>query len=92
MSALVFADHMHDLVAGDQHSGAKKFLEAEYRLHDPFGRAVVLPGGIQVFGLARLDERAAVGLNAHDNGCLGAALVGGDPLGRAMHIADLLEK
>lgn len=68
MSALVFADHIHDLVAGDQHSGTTKFIKAEYQPHDAFGCAVVLSGGVQVFGLARLDERAAVGLNAHDNG------------------------
>ena len=39
---LAFADHVHDLDAGDQDAGAKKGLESEHRPGDAFDGAVVL--------------------------------------------------
>ena len=39
---LAFADHVHDLDAGDQDSGAAKGLESEHRPGDAFDGSMIL--------------------------------------------------
>ena len=65
---------MHDLNPGDQDSGAAEGLEAEHRTGDSFDSAVVLLDEVvELLRLAHLDGQAAVGLDSHDGGRVGAA-------------------
>ena len=72
---LAFADHVHGLNAGDERLRTVKVLETHHRPGDSLDRPVVLLDDVvEVLRLAHLDGQAAVGLDAHDGGRVGAAL------------------
>ena len=84
---------MHDLDAGKQNSGAAKGLEAEHRTGDAFdGALVLLDDVVELLRLPHLDGQAAVGLDAHDGGRVGAALFHRDLLGHAVQGDGALEE
>jgi hypothetical protein len=90
---LAFADHVHDLDASDQDSGAAKGLESEHRPGDAFdGAVVLLDDVVEVLGLAHHDGQAAVSLNARDSRGVGAALVDGDLFGHAVQADGAFEE
>ena len=90
---LAFANHVHDLDAGDQDSSAAKGLESEHRPGDAFdGLMVLFDDVVEVLRLAHLDGQAAVGLDAHDGGRVGAALVYRDLLEHAVQVYGAFEE
>ena len=75
---LPFADHMHQIDAGQDHACAPEIFEAQHRLDDPFdGPMILLDDVVQVLILSDLDR-------CRDESGRTAAP---DPLGNALPVA-----
>jgi hypothetical protein len=93
VAEFALADHVRDLDAGEQNSGAAKGLEAEHWPCDAFDGAVVLfDDVVEVLRLAHLDGQTAIGLDAHDGGSVGCALVDRDLVGHAVQVDGAFEE
>jgi hypothetical protein len=89
---LPFLDHVHHLDVTQNDGRAVEILKPEHRPGPAFdGPMVLLHDVVQVLDLTNLDGHLALGIHRVKRGQIGAALVDGHRLGRAI-LNDCLSK
>ena len=90
---LTLLDHVHGLDSGDDTSRTVERLEAQHRLHDCLdGSMVLLNDVVHVLRLTISEGQARVGSHALNRRGVGATLVDGYPLRRAMQVDGSFEE